>query len=123
MTKKEIQEQYKDLFSDKFYDFSISDGWLAIITSLLKSIKNDIMYNDMPEVKIIQIKQKFGGLRVYYDGGDDATRGMVTMAMAIAEETCEDCGSTEDISQTSGYIRTLCTKCKNNHEVERKLFR
>jgi len=123
MTKKEIQEQYKDLFSDKFYDFSISDGWLTIITSLLKSIENDIKYNDMPDVKIIQIKQKFGGLRVYYDGGNDATRGMVTMSMVITEETCEDCGSTEDISQTSGYIRTLCTKCKNNHEVERKLFR
>jgi len=40
----------------------------------------------------IRLKKTFGGLRFYYHGGDDVVDGMVRMAEAWADRTCETCG-------------------------------
>ena len=44
-------------------------------------------------IRVAQIKEKFGGLRFYYDGGDDQISGMVTMAESWADSSCEKCGT------------------------------
>jgi len=62
-------------------------------------------------VHINQIKEKFGGLRYYYSGGDDTIYGMVSLAESLSYKICETCGSTKDIGQTSGWITTLCKEC------------
>ena len=64
-------------------------------------------------VKVAQIKEKFGGLRFYYDGGDDTVSGMVTMAEAWASTLCETCGA-KGKQRGGGWIRTLC----DEHEAE-----
>lgn len=64
-------------------------------------------------VRVSQIKEKFGGLRFYYDGGDDTIGGMVTMAEAWAGHTCEQCGN-KGMTRGGGWIRTLC----DEHEAE-----
>ena len=45
------------------------------------------------QVVAVQVKEKFGGLRFYYDGGDEHISGMVTMAESWAASTCEVCGN------------------------------
>jgi len=57
--------------------------------------------------------EKFGGLRFYYDGGDEQIHGMVRMAESWAARTCETCGDPGK-SRNGGWIRTLCDK----HEAE-----
>lgn len=64
-------------------------------------------------IHIEQIKEKFGGLRFYYQGGDDHIAGMVTMAEVWAGRTCEKCGNA-GIRRGGGWIRTLC----DTHEEE-----
>ena len=54
------------------------------------------------EVKIAQVKEKFGELRFYYDGGDDKISGMVRFAEALSAKTCEE----------SGEVGSLCKKGK-----------
>lgn len=66
-------------------------------------------------VVVDQVKEKFGGLRFYYRGGDDTVRGMVRMAESWASNTCEVCGESGTIRNT-GWIKTLCDK----HEKERQ---
>lgn len=66
-------------------------------------------------IEIHQIKEKFGGLRFYYQGGDDAVSGMVRMAEEWADVTCETCGD-RGTRRHGGWIRTLCDK----HEQEYK---
>jgi hypothetical protein len=56
-----------------------------------------------------QIKEKFGGLRFYYTGGDDKISGMVEVAEEWASRVCEECGSPAT-KQTSGWIKTVCDK-------------
>lgn len=59
------------------------------------------------QVVVSQVKEKFGGLRFYYDGGDDKIRGMVGMAESLSAITCEECGAPGD-QRHDGWIRTLC---------------
>ena len=64
-------------------------------------------------IVIDQIKEKFGGLRFYYHGGDDHVHGMVTMAEVWAGHTCETCGD-KGKQRAGGWVRTLCDR----HEAE-----
>jgi hypothetical protein len=67
----------------------------------------------IPQVVALQVKEKFGILRFYYQGGDDYVRGLVRMAENMSAVTCEQCGSTDDtVHQTkTNWIRTRCKKC------------
>lgn len=64
-------------------------------------------------IRIQQIKEKFGGLRFYYDGGNDEISGMVRMAELWAGHTCEKCGNKGE-RRSGGWVRTLC----DVHEAE-----
>jgi hypothetical protein len=64
-------------------------------------------------IRVQQIKEKFGGLRFYYDGGNDEISGMVRMAELWAGRTCETCGNKGE-RRSGGWIRTLC----DTHEAE-----
>jgi hypothetical protein len=64
-------------------------------------------------IEIQQIKEKFGGLRFYYQGGDEYISGLETMAEIWAGRTCETCGEKGE-RRGGGWIRTLCDK----HEAE-----
>lgn len=64
-------------------------------------------------VRVAQIKEKFGGLRFYYDGGDDHIAGLVRMAESWAARTCEKCGN-KGSHRVGGWVRTMC----DEHEAE-----
>lgn len=64
-------------------------------------------------VRVQQIKEKFGGLRFYYQGGDGNVAGMVRMAESWADRTCETCGQ-KGKQRSGGWVRTLC----DEHEAE-----
>jgi len=73
---------------------------------------------EVPQVTIAQIKEKFGTLRFYYDGGDDYISGMVSLAESLSGLTCEECGSIGE-RRSGGWIRTLC----DEHEAKYKVAR
>jgi hypothetical protein len=80
-----------------------------------KILKEDFrdVHPIIDQVTVEQIKEKFGGLRFYYQGGDDTIHGMVRMAEAWADHSCEECGKPGE-RRSGGWIRTLC----NEHEAE-----
>jgi hypothetical protein len=59
-----------------------------------------------------QIKEKFGTLRFYYDGGDDYIRGLESMAASMTSRTCEECGSpgTSRSTKKQRWLLVLCDK-------------
>jgi hypothetical protein len=64
--------------------------------------RNKYKPGPIPEVKIGQIKEKFGTLRFYYDGGDSVVQGMVSFAEALSGNICE----------MTGEAGSLCKKGK-----------
>lgn len=97
-------------------------GWFFIINAVCfqidqyeKNIQYRIQNNLNYEynfVKFTQIKEKFGGLRLYYNGGDDYVSGLVAMAETMSYKICEFCGD-RGYPNNKGWIRTLCDKCRS----------
>lgn len=61
----------------------------------------------IPPVVLEQVKEKFGTLRFYYEGGDQIVDGLVRMAEALSGSTCEVCGAPGH-QRSGGWIKTLC---------------
>ena len=81
---------------------------------------NDITITDKVDwIRVEQIKEKFGGLRFYYSGGDDHIGGMVTMTEVWAGRTCETCGNLGK-RREGGWIRTLCDVHEAEHQAKMK---
>lgn len=76
--------------------------WTAFVDRVERPIPEPV-----EQVIAIQVKEKFGGLRFYYNGGDDHIQGVVNMAESMSYRTCEECGAPGK-SNNEGWIRTLC---------------
>lgn len=124
---KQMEEKYPAMFANPYGGFAVGTGWWPIIESLCANIQSytdwknrsaEAGYKDFKQVKQVvvgQIKEKFGGLRFYYDGGDEQITGMVRMAESWAAHTCEECGKPGK-SRSGGWIQTLC----DEHEAQRQ---
>ena len=73
----------------------------------------------IPQVTLDQVKEKFGTLRFYYSGGDDAIDGMVRMAESMSGVTCEECSAPAQ-THGPGWIRTICKPCEEKREEASK---
>ena len=112
---KRMEERFPKMFARPYGGFCVDKGWWPIIESLCRTIqhyldwinKNHDAHPVVEQVVVAQIKEKFGGLRFYYDGGDDRVYGMVRMAESWAEHSCEECGA-PGTSGGKGWIKTLC---------------
>jgi hypothetical protein len=109
---KSMEEKYPKMFSQSYGGFAVGEGWWPILQALCSNIQHYLNWKNresevVPQVVVAQIKEKFGGLRFYYDGGDDQVTGMVRMAEAWADKSCETCGA-PGTSGSKGWIKTLC---------------
>ena len=116
-------ERFPKIFAEPYGGFCVDEGWWPILESLCGQIQHHLDWKNrqsevVVQVKVAQIKEKFGGLRFYYDGGDDGIDGMVRMAESWAAHSCETCGAPGK-SRDGGWIKTLC----DHHDLERQLKR
>jgi len=92
--------------------FPVSEGWRSLVTKLCK----DIIDIDNT-IEVVQVKEKFGGLRFYIYGGNDKVYELIKKAEAESLTICENCGSKENVSTKGDYwLLTLCDKCRNIKE-------
>lgn len=108
------------------WGFECGDGWYNIIAEAMHLIQSHIdftnrrreillqenKYNQeipaqVSQVVFTQVKEKFGQLRIYFDGGDEYTHGVIRMAEAMSAHTCELCGAPGE-TNGQGWVRTLC---------------
>ena len=119
--EKELLEKYPKIFRQ--YDLSMTEtcmcwgfecggGWYDIIDDLCQKIQNHVDAGKCDQVEAVQVKEKFGGLRFYVDGGDDKVYEWIDVAEDESTKTCEYCGSSDHVSQSKGsWINTRCKKC------------
>jgi hypothetical protein len=117
---KQMEARFPKMFAEPYGGFSCGEGWWPILEALCGQIQHHIDWKNkqsevVAQVTVNQIKEKFGGLRFYYSGGDDVIDGMVRMAESWAAHSCEECGALGKI-RGGGWIRTLC----DTHEAERQ---
>lgn len=125
---KNINENRKYKFKHKFPE------WLQYNTRLIsykwKRIHKAIRWliNLFPRglpplapINITQIKEKFGGLRFYYNGGDDYVYGATSLAESLSYRICEYCGTTIDVGLTQGWYSTICKTCREKEDNRKSL--
>ena len=96
------------------FGFECGDGWYWLISNLMGEIHNHCKSNKKPYPEIVQIKEKYGGLRFYYNGGSELIHGMVHFAETLSYQICESCGTTENVTTNDlpEWIFTLCDTCR-----------
>ena len=97
------------------YHYYDSQGFNNIEKDIANAVSK-AEYRKVPDapsqVEAMQVKEKFGGLRFYYSGGDNYIDGVTSMAESMSYVTCEECGKPG--TQTSGgWIQTLCDEHKS----------
>ena len=97
------------------FGFDCENGWYWLIDQLCDCIQSYIDANKhlkIPQVEATQVKEKFGTLNFYKFGGDETINGMIWLAENQSASICEICGSTDNVTQSKGWIYTRCSKCK-----------
>ena len=95
---------------------NVGEGWHPLIKDM-EALLNEID----PDFELLQVKEKFGGLRYYAhtrDRGDanEEFQEVLRRAESESERTCEVCGMPgENHPGTFGWLKTLCPE----HQAER----
>lgn len=83
--------------------FQVSLGWNLIIKNLIQDLIR-LGWNK----EVIQVKEKFGGLRFYINEGTDEIHQRIGEAELESMKTCEITGRPGKLRTDIGWYRTLC---------------
>ena len=100
------------------WGFECGDGWYWLIDNLCKLLMWDEK-TGKPQTNppiALQVKEKFGSLRFYVHGAGERQYNFIEMAEYLSGSICETCGTTHDVFQTEGWIRTTCYNCENERQ-------
>jgi hypothetical protein len=98
------------------------DGWFHLIEDLADRIEEEIVRLNMDGVsrrslpRAIQVKEKFGTLRIYtkHTAGTEIGSWIIEAEQQSAK-TCEQCGATGELRR-GGCLATLCVECNSRHK-------
>jgi hypothetical protein len=108
--KSDLVGRYPHLFGPGGYP-TVGAGWRELLEEVVAAIDKA---RDGGDVSIVQIKEKFGTLRLYrHDSGlseraKDEINDAVRKAEARSAVTCEICGAEGRLHNLDGYVVTRC---------------
>ncbi len=89
------------------FGLECDSGWYSLIYELCESITK---INKEKTTIAVQVKEKFGGLRFYVDGGNEEIYDLIRKAEDKSFHICEKCGSSGFLRQDLFWWKTLCDK-------------
>lgn len=112
MAEEGVRDRLARRVPPRWDGVTVGDGWLGILDRLDRAIAEID-----PDYEIHQAKEKFGGLRYYCSAeGDDGVDDLIDAAEGEAALTCENCGTTEDVTSGASpgryWIKTYCDRCR-----------
>jgi len=85
------------------YFFGVDDGWLELLRDLI----DDLMAAGWTK-EIVQVKEKFAGLRFYALGLNKECDKILSRYEDLAAKTCEKCGKPGNLDQNGNWMHTFC---------------
>ena len=105
--------------SFELFGFECQDGWFRPILWLSRYLQSYIdqqnnsaekypdQYLSVKQIKVMQVKEKFGTLRFYADGGNQHTQGVISFVEYMSGFICETTGQTENVGYNkNGWVKT-----------------
>lgn len=105
MTDQEIIDTFPELFPET-KQLECGPGWNQIVYDMCKEIQR-VANEKKSHIYVLQIKEKFGGLRVYLSSYFDEIDEIIDRAEELAYVTCEICGGPGK-TYNDGWFETLC---------------
>ena len=94
------------------FSFECGLGWKNILEDLFRRIDFALVDQDIrKEFQVTQIKEKFGTLRFYCHGGNEAVDAHIRVAEQMSEFTCERCGQRGTMHR-KGWMSVRCEQCR-----------
>jgi len=94
------------------WGFECGDGWFDLIKRLSERLK-EISERTGGDIQAEQVKEKYGTLRFYINGGDEEAYKAIDRAERESSHTCELCGNNKGrLIDQFGWWRVLCQKCE-----------
>lgn len=95
--------------------FSCNTGWHALLAGFFDEVADTLRNHPEREFGLLQVKEKFGGLRIYYRllpfSADDIGQ-RISAACRVAENTsmvtCDVCGQPGVMRKREGWYATRC---------------
>jgi hypothetical protein len=104
------------------WGFTCGDGWYEIIYELCERIEPLVAGLDDGGLafQVVQVKEKFGGLRFYVEGSSEEIEAAIHSASELSVKTCEVCGNPGSLEQdVTGWWKTLCLSCRTSGQWHR----
>lgn len=112
--------------SFELFGVECGKGWYGLLQPIIDYINeyNKTIEKEEDKLVPLQIKEKFGGLRIYMNYSTEELNKMINKAEDESYHVCEMCGSKKHIGYTMGYIQTICLDCvkKLSKRDERTYF-
>ena len=116
--ERDLQSRFPSFFRDLYGDpretgmthgCDFADGWYQIVERLCEALEPVAP----PEFKFVQVKEKFGQLRIYATNDSDETSRLIRQAQEESLSCCEQYGATKGVTtERTGRIRTFCRSCR-----------
>lgn len=125
--ERKLYEEFPELFAGRHlpltqnlmsFGCECDDGWFQIIHDFCEKAKGS-------GILFVQIKEKFGGLRLYYDFVNDkglnyslSADDLMKLSDKAEEESyhiCEICGKDAVLCQRGYWLKTLCSDCREKN--------
>lgn len=109
-----IKEKYSCILTGNFeilddIHIECDEGWVFILWSLCEELTE----MNIPELKILQIKEKYGKLRVYPNIYCDEVANLIDTYEGVSEGICELCGKAGKLVGKH-HFKTLCEEHSKN---------
>lgn len=117
--KKELQKELREgdwhraeMFKDKdgnYIDIKCGDGWFHILDIALLMLGNH--QKIVGQLRITEIKQRYGKLCIYLEAGDYITETILEFARKMSHRVCETCGKPSKIVAVNDKLTCTCDDC------------
>jgi len=93
------------------FGFDCGNGWYPLIFELLDKIQAYVDTNsEYKDIRVTQVKEKWGGLRVYLNFGTNEVFSLVDEYEEKSFSICEVCGAHAETREKNSWLSTLCEK-------------
>ena len=82
----------------------VGAGWASLIDRFYEYAEDSAKH---PDLRVLHIKEKFGGLRIYVSGADVFIHGLIEGIEDASVTLCEICGGPAAL-RSQAWVKTLC---------------
>ena len=108
----------------ELFGVECADGWKSLLQPIFDYVEQYNKEHEEHKLEFLQVKEKFGGLRVYMNFETEELQKLIEEAESKSYLTCEFCGATENVGTIiNGWISTCCEDCAKRISENRKTFK